>query len=286
MNALYAINQSGDGHGSTGVRVPWWSFTKTVIAAACLRAAEDGLLSLDEPLPAGGHTLRRLLRHEAGLPDYGAWPDYQQAVAEGLEPWPASEVVRRGLADVAEPGRWRYSNIGYALAGMTLGEATGTGLEEALRTLVLSPAGAVTASLATRRSDLDGVAGVVAGYHPGWVYHGLVVGDLRDAARVIHGLLAGRVLGPGSLKQLRQFTPLPQFRTRLWVEPAYGLGVMAPMLESGDRVIGHTGEGPGSAIAVYGLETTDGPVAVAAFSDGDGGDVEQAAVDALVGQAP
>ena len=65
MNALHAINQRGEGQGSTGVRVPWWSFTKTVIAAACLRAAGDGLLSLDEPLPAGGYTLRRLLRHEA-----------------------------------------------------------------------------------------------------------------------------------------------------------------------------------------------------------------------------
>lgn len=285
MGALYVIDQRGEGQGSTGVRVPWWSFTKTVIAAACLRAVEDGLLSLDEPLRASKHTLRQLLRHEAGLPDYGAWPDYQRAVADGLEPWPASEVVRRGLANVADDGQWRYSNIGYALAGKVLSEATGAALEEALRTLVLSPAGALTASLATTRSDLDGIAGVVAGYHPGWVYHGLIVGDLNDAAQVIHALLAGRVIGSDALKQLRQFTPLPQFRTRLWREPAYGLGVMMPMLENGSRIVGHTGEGPGSTIAVYGLETTNGPMAAAAFSDNAGIEAEQAALDALVAQA-
>lgn len=119
MSALYAINQRGEGQGSTGVRVPWWSFTKTVIAAACLRAVEDGLLSLDEPLRASKHTLRQLLRHEAGVPDYGAWPDYQRAVADGLEPWPASEVVRRGLANVADDGQWRYSNIGGASGFVT-----------------------------------------------------------------------------------------------------------------------------------------------------------------------
>jgi CubicO group peptidase (beta-lactamase class C family) len=86
MNALYALDKRGQGHGSAGVIVPWWSFTKTVIAVACLRAVEDGLLSLDEPLRASKHSLRQLLRHEAGLPDYGAWPDYQRAVADRLDP--------------------------------------------------------------------------------------------------------------------------------------------------------------------------------------------------------
>lgn len=30
--------------------VPWWSFTKTVLAAAALALVRDGLVTLDEPI--------------------------------------------------------------------------------------------------------------------------------------------------------------------------------------------------------------------------------------------
>jgi len=120
MNALYALDKRGQGHGSAGVIVPWWSFTKTVIAVACLRAVEDGLLSLDEPLRASKHSLRQLLRHEAGLPDYGAWPDYQRAVADRLEPWPAFEVVQRGLANIANDGLGGIQTLAMQSSGACL----------------------------------------------------------------------------------------------------------------------------------------------------------------------
>jgi CubicO group peptidase (beta-lactamase class C family) len=51
--------------------VPWWSFSKTVVAATALRLVDQGRLSLDEP-QRDGFTLRQLLRHESGLRDYGA----------------------------------------------------------------------------------------------------------------------------------------------------------------------------------------------------------------------
>ena len=38
---------------------------------------------------------------------------------------------------------------------------------------------------------------------------------------------------------------------RLWVSPGYGLGVMTGGIANGAIVAGHTGGGPGSAIAVY-----------------------------------
>jgi CubicO group peptidase (beta-lactamase class C family) len=61
--------------------VPWWSFTKTAIAATALSLVARGKITLDEPLTAKPYTLRQLLQHRAGLCDYGALPDYHAAVA-------------------------------------------------------------------------------------------------------------------------------------------------------------------------------------------------------------
>ncbi|MGH6955512.1 MAG: serine hydrolase [Caulobacteraceae bacterium] len=196
------------------------------------------------------------------------------------EPWPVAEVMRRGLAGIASDGAWRYSNIGYAFAGAILAAETGMALGRALQALVLEPAGAVSAGLADTRGDLKDVSGVAAGYHPGWVYHRLLVGELGDAARVLDALLRGRIIGEAALAELRCARALPEFRTALWDEPAYGLGVMAPRLADGRRLIGHTGDGPGSQIAVYACECDGRSLAVAAFSD-EGEEAERLAVDAL-----
>ncbi len=51
--------------------VPWWSLTKTALAAAALALVAGGALALDRPLPGKPFTLRQLLQHTAGVPDYG-----------------------------------------------------------------------------------------------------------------------------------------------------------------------------------------------------------------------
>jgi len=61
--------------------VPWWSFTKTVLAAATLVLVRDGLVELDEPLRRQPYTLCHLLQHRAGLAEYGWFPAYHEAVA-------------------------------------------------------------------------------------------------------------------------------------------------------------------------------------------------------------
>lgn len=59
---------------------PWWSFTKTVLAATALTLVRDGLIGLDDPILDQPFTLRQLLRHEAGLADYGELAEYHAAV--------------------------------------------------------------------------------------------------------------------------------------------------------------------------------------------------------------
>src|SRR5262245_62727783 len=77
------------------VPVPWWSLTKTALAAAALALVARGQLSLDAPAGGGNATLRQLLQHTAGIAEYGALPAYQQAVAPGHAPWRVDEPVGR-----------------------------------------------------------------------------------------------------------------------------------------------------------------------------------------------
>jgi CubicO group peptidase (beta-lactamase class C family) len=68
------------------VFAPWWSFTKTVLAVTALSLVRDGLVGLDNPILDQPLTLRQLLRHEAGLADYGELADYHAAVATMRQP--------------------------------------------------------------------------------------------------------------------------------------------------------------------------------------------------------
>src|SRR5262245_57717922 len=81
----------------TGARtkIPWWSFTKTVIAAAALALVAGGRLSLDDGRRSRGYSLRHLLQHRAGLGDYGELADYHRAVERRETPWPVAELLAR-----------------------------------------------------------------------------------------------------------------------------------------------------------------------------------------------
>lgn len=160
--------------------VPWWSFTKTLVAAAVMRLAERGALRLDGPLQGKPFTLRQLLQNCAGVRDYGGLDAYHQAVARNEDPWPVETLLERAGADTLlfAPGSgWAYSNIGYLLLRLIVEDAAAAPLDVALRALVLDPLGLATARVATARADMA-ATGFPGGrsYHPGWVYHGLVIG--------------------------------------------------------------------------------------------------------------
>jgi CubicO group peptidase (beta-lactamase class C family) len=182
MEIALAVAENGTVATTTGVRapVPWWSFTKTVIAAGALALVRDGRLALDEPLPKRPYTLRQLLQHRAGVANYGDLVAYHEAVARGDDPWPASELLERTETDRLrfEPGKgWSYSNIGYLFVRQLIEAACDQPLGIALTQLVLRPLGIENARIAEAPDDLLGVfMGDAGSYHPGWVYHGLMVG--------------------------------------------------------------------------------------------------------------
>lgn len=236
-------------------RVPWWSFTKTALSIASLRLVERDALSLDGEIPGHPFSLRQLLRHEAGLPDYAAIARYQSDVAAGEVPWPVDRLLAAVDADRLRyaPGMgWAYSNIGYLRVAQLIERVTGQELETALGEIVFNPAGLASARLARDPGDLADVQmGSASGYHPGWVYHGLIVGTVADAARLLWLLANGRLLKPTTLAAMMQGHALPDHRSTIHPNPAYGLGLILSAEDPYDHSFGHTGEGPGSSIAVY-----------------------------------
>jgi CubicO group peptidase (beta-lactamase class C family) len=272
MTLAHAVVRDGTLSGvDAATIVPWWSFTKTVIAAAALTLVRDDWLALDRPL-SSGYTLRQLLQHRAGLPDYGPLRDYHAAVARHEDAWPVAELLERAHAQrlIYPPGTgWAYSNIGYYFVRRLIEAATGKDLGTALASLVLQPLGIQRARFASERADLDGVAGV-HDYDPRWVYHGLLVGPLADAALLLDRLMAGRLLPNELISAMTNRHPLDvQVAGRPWVAPGYGLGMMIGDVAGGERFAGHTGGGPGSVVAVYHALSGGPACTAAAFLPGD-----------------
>jgi D-alanyl-D-alanine carboxypeptidase len=101
-----------------------YSITKTFTAALVLQLCEEGRLSLDDRLArwfpridrAERISIRQLLNHTAGIPDYGDIRAYHDSVrSSSSTPWSferfASETFEKGLR--FEPGKgWAYSNPG------------------------------------------------------------------------------------------------------------------------------------------------------------------------------
>lgn len=290
MLSSIVLNGRAVSSGAAQRVVPWWSFTKTALAATALTLVRDSLISLDAPVAQGPFTLRQLLRHEAGLADYGELADYHAAVAARQQPWSVAQMLRRLDADNLRypPGEgWRYSNVGYLYISQLIERVTGLTIEQALIQRVLAPLGVTGAVLARTADDLQGKClGIDEGYHPGWVYHGLLVGTLTDAVLLLDGLLAGKILPPALMQDMcsaRALSgPIPG---RPWLTAGYALGLMQGQGDQGLHLSGHTGGGPGSVLAVYRAAVGDNSATCAVFSEGaDQGRVEAELVRQLIAE--
>ncbi|RYE72652.1 MAG: class A beta-lactamase-related serine hydrolase [Oxalobacteraceae bacterium] len=263
--------------------VPWWSFTKTVLAATALSLVRDGLIGLDEPIPDQLFTLRQLLRHEAGLADYGELAEYHAAVSNSESAWSTDEMMQRldGTRLRYSPGTgWRYSNVGYMLIGRLIERLTHLTLDEAVNQRALSPLGVSNVRFAKTQADLQtSPLGSASNYDPAWVYHGLLIGPLSQAAVFLDRLLSGDLLPKSLLQEMQAARGLGgAIPGRPWVNAGYGLGVMQGSIDGGFTLCGHTGCGPGSVIAVYRIEDGDTSACCAAFE----ANASEGAVEAFV----
>jgi CubicO group peptidase (beta-lactamase class C family) len=131
------------------------SVGKQFTAALVMLLVEDGKLGLDDSIrdwlpeapPAWQPiTIRHLLTHTSGIPDYTAGAiDYRRDYTE-------QELTRiaYGLPLAFAPGaRWSYSNTGYLLLGVVVHAAAGGFYGDLLRERVFRPLGMRTARIIT-----------------------------------------------------------------------------------------------------------------------------------------
>ena len=129
--------------------LPWASVTKLLTAYACLVAAEEGAIDLDEPAGPPGATVRHLLAHASGLPTDGTTP-------------------------IARPGERRiYSNSGFEALAELVAASAEMPFEAYLRAGVLEPL--------ELRAELRG--------SPAWGLHGSLEDLTRFATELLRPAL-------------------------------------------------------------------------------------------------
>jgi len=216
--------------------------------------ADRRQLDLDAPLEGAPYTLRHLLQHTSGVPDYGPDPDYSRAVSAGDRPWSVDELLRREHASslLFAPGtRFLYSNIGYLFVRQIIERAADADLTGALRRLVFDPLGIEGVFVASTVEEFDSIVwGNAQRYDPRWVYHGCVVGSLSQAASWLHRLLHGDLLAPATRDAMLTSRSYDA-EAHAPDDTGYGLGLMTEPAHPGERLAGHAGGGPGSTIVVF-----------------------------------
>ena len=269
----HAIGRGNDAtFGESDALFPWWSITKTVLAAAVLRLVDSGRLSLDNFYRDRPYTIRQLLQHTAGLNTYGGSP-YRTAVAAGDPVWPVAEVLARVKADrrIFSPGEgWAYSNVGYFFVRQLIEETVDMEIDESLRVLVFEPMGIQRTRIAKTPDDMAQTHwGNPNGYDPRWVYHGLLIGPPSDAVDFLGRLFLGPFLSEDAASAMKSMRALGgSIAGRPWNKTGYGLGLMIGEMEKAGLACGHSGVGHESVSSLYCFpELPDRPV-VAVFGRG------------------
>jgi CubicO group peptidase (beta-lactamase class C family) len=143
------------------------SLGKQFTAAAVMLQVEDGRLSLSDPLTTffpdapptwKAITVRHLLTHTSGL------PDYVSGMIDERRDYTEEELARFAFAlslEFPAGSRWNYSNTGYVLLGIIVHKVSGMFYGDVLATRVFQPTGMATTRVI---SEADIVPNRAAGY--------------------------------------------------------------------------------------------------------------------------
>ncbi|MFI8261973.1 serine hydrolase domain-containing protein [Streptomyces sp. NPDC085665] len=270
---------AGVGDLTTGSKVPRdgqvriGSNTKAFTAVVVLQLIGEGKIGLDATvdtyLPGlvrgegidGRHiTVRQLLQHTSGLPDYGVHIDDDEMRNRYVEPCELLDIALRYKAD-AEPGKtWGYSNTNYLLAGLIVQKVTGRPLAEEMDRRIIKPIGLrhtyfpAPGEMTIRephpqgyhRNPADGPLRDFTEMDPSWGWAaGQLISTNSDLNRFFTELLAGRLLPAAQLAQMRTTVPAGTSGLR------YGLGLTSRPLSCGGVYWGHGGD-------IAGYETRGG----------------------------
>ena len=125
------------------------SISKQFLAAAVLVLAEEGRLGLDDPvhpylpgLPSEwtGVTVRQLLTHTSGIPDYEEIASYD-VYRHRLTPEEVVQIAHSRPVDFKPGTGFRYSNTGYFLLSRVVERIEGAPLGDVLQSRIFGPLG-------------------------------------------------------------------------------------------------------------------------------------------------
>lgn len=262
------------------------SVTKPFVATVVLQLAAEGRLSLQDTverwlpgmLSYGDQvTVRQLLNHTSGVPDYVFSPLVELYSGNRLRSWAPQELVALVAdrpPDFPAGTAWSYSNTGYVLAGLIVERVTGNQLGRELERRIFRPLGLRDTSFPTdfpflvgphargyslqlddQLNPIEGPLFDITVYNPSLAWGaGAIVSDVDDLARFFRALLGGRLL-PAEL--------LADMKTPIELVPGvgYGLGLVVADSPCGP-LFGHDGGIPGYSNTVSSSEDGRHQVAV------------------------
>jgi D-alanyl-D-alanine carboxypeptidase len=253
------------------------SITKTFVATVVLQLVQEGSIELNDPVVdwvdavpgvdqdayrslTAGVTIRQLLAHTSGIPDYGRVPGLGPTLLENRSRrWTTADVLNL-VADrdreFAPGGSYSYSNTNYVLLGEVIGSATDHSWWSEVRRRILHPLGLKETFIPSFESyhkrivpgyfdtDGDGFTNRIPGTSwPALETSEGAAGDLvstaGDLLRFTEALAGGRLV---SRQQLSMMTRWGAYGTR---HSGYGLGVEVLRPDYRTTVWGHGGSVPG-----------------------------------------
>ena len=264
------------------------SITKMFVATVLLQLVQEGRIRLDDALSdylpefrqGNGASIRQLLNHTSGIPDYERVEGLNEdVVAHRDRRWSTQQLLQviSGARPEFAPGTdSSYSNTDYLLLAGVIERVTGSTWAAQVRRRILNP-------LRLRHTFVAGTepvpGGVVPGYMDidqdgredkvetgqGWpaletteAAAGAIVSTAPDLAAFATALFHGRLLNPATLQQM--ITQSPQhLRTS-----GYGLGVEVMSPDYRLTLLGHGGFTIGTRSALWYAPAADVVVAVLA----------------------
>ncbi|WP_241259415.1 serine hydrolase domain-containing protein [Rhodococcus sp. KRD197] len=270
---------AGVGNTNTGAAPPTdgevriASNTKMFVATVVMQLVEEGLIALDAPIDTylpglvegqgidgTAITVRHLLQHTAGLPEYA------DKVAEDAFGAQNTYIAPRDLLDtaLAEPAvfapgsSWEYSNTNYLVLGLLIERVTERVLAEQIDQRIVRPLGLQHTYLPNPgERELRGPH--ADGYHadypddlreisdldPSFAWAaGAMVSTPSELGAFMKALLfEGELVDDNSLAQMQNGVASGD---ELYPEAKYGLGLQSYPLSCGGIAWGHGGDIPGT----------------------------------------
>lgn len=217
------------------------SLTKAFTAAAVLKLAEQGKLSLTDPvskyitgIPQGDRiTIHMLLSHTSGLP-----ANFARKEGDSLE---QTVAQIRTMELKAEPGStFIYSNCGYVLLAAIVEKLSGMAYGDYLEKTIFQPLGMTNTGTANKSTPTikgyvkDGNGWKEAGYYVSQSGTGSLYSTVDDLLKWDQALYTNQILSESSLQKM--------FESYSSKSYGYGWNIL---LTGDDKTVYHVGSGSG-----------------------------------------